>query len=452
METGVLQKQKGVRNMKVKVRKSSLSGQIRVPGSKSHTVRAVLLGAMAEGTTVIEHPLTSLDCQSALAAAEAFGGKTTMEDSVWTVTGCGGRLKTPDNYVDCGNSGSTAYFAASMAALTDGYTCLTGDGQIRRRPIRPVLDAIVQLGGEAFTTRRDVDACPAVIGGPMKGGTVHFKKSLSQFVSSIMMAAPLLEQDTEIYNEDPLEKPYLQITIDWLKRFGVSLLENRGDYSYFKIPGRQTYHGIRTQIPSDWSAVAFPMVAAVITSSEVVIEGVDFQDSQGDKMVVDHLIDMGADITRDREGKRLIIHGGKPMTGGTTIDLSDIPDSLPALSVAALFAEHDTRFTGLAHIRLKETDRVAVMEEELKKTGALIETGSDFFVVHGGRSIHGAEVNSHGDHRVAMALAVCGLAVEGTMTIDGGECAAVSFPAFFEKMKALGADFCMENQADVGAQ
>ena len=148
----------------------------------------------------------------------------------------------------------------------------------------------------------------------------------------------------------------------------------------------------------------------------------------------------------------MIICGGKPLTGGTTIDLSDIPDSLPALSVAALFAEHDTRFTGLAHIRLKETDRVAVMEAELKKTGAQIETGSDFMVVHGGGRIHGAEVNSHGDHRIAMALAVCGLAADGIMTIDGGECAAVSFPSFFEKMEALGADFCLECQEDIGEE
>ena len=434
--------------MKVRVRKSSLSGEIRVPGSKSHTIRAVLLAAMAEGTSVIEHPLASLDCQSAMKAAEAFGAETTMEDGVWTVTGCGGRLRTPDNYVDCGNSGSTAYFTASMAALADGYTCLTGDEQIRRRPIRPVLGAVVQLGGEAFTTRRDVDACPAVIGGRMKGGTVRFKKSLSQFVSSMMMAAPRLECDTEIYNEEPLEKPYLQITIDWLKRFGVNLLENSGDYSYFKIPGNQTYHAVKIQIPSDWSAAAFPMVASVITSSEVVIEGVDFMDSQGDKMVVDYLIGMGADMVKDKEGHRLIIHGGKPLTGGTAIDLSDIPDSLPALSVAALFAENDTTFTGLAHIRLKETDRVAVMEMELKKAGAEIETGSDFMIVRGGRKIRGAEVDSHGDHRVAMALAVCGLAAEGTMTVDGGECAAVSFPSFFEKMKALGADFCLEHQDD----
>ena len=131
-----------------------------------------------------------------------------------------------------------------MCIRDRGYTCLTGDRRILKRPIRPVLDAIVQLGGEAFTTRRDVDACPAVIGGRMKGGTVHFKRSLSQFVSSIMLAAPLLEHDTEIYNEDPLEKPYLQITIDWLKRFGVSLLENSGDYSYFKIQGNQNYKDV----------------------------------------------------------------------------------------------------------------------------------------------------------------------------------------------------------------
>lgn len=422
------------------VKKSSLRGSAVVPGSKSHTIRAVLLATMSKGRSVVYNPLPSLDCKSAMHVAECFGAKASMEPGVWTVEGVGRELKVPENYVDCGNSGSTAYFAASMAALTEGWTFLTGDAQIRRRPILPVLEAINQLGGKAFPTRPGVNACPAVIGGRMRGGTARFHHSLSQFVSSVMLSAPLLEEDTEIINEDPLEKPYLQISIDWMRRYGVELAENSGDYSYFKIAGGQEYRAAESSIPSDWSGVAFPLVAGIITDSELTIRGVDFADSQGDKAVVDHLIAMGADVTKDPEKGELLVRGGKRLQSGLTIDLSDIPDSLPALSVAAAYANGDTRFTGLGHVRMKETDRVAVMEQELRKMGAGVESGSDYMIVHGGKPLTGAVVDSHDDHRVAMAMAVCGLAAEGETTVRDSQCAAVSFPTFFEVMEDLGAE------------
>ncbi len=421
-------------------KRSRLQGDILVPGSKSHTIRAVLLATMAEGVSRIHNPLPSLDCQTALHVAEAFGAQTEKQDGLWIVKGCGRGLKVPDNVVDCENSGSTAYFAASMAGLIDGYTVLTGDAQIRRRPIRPVLDAINQLGGRAFTTRPDVNACPAVIGGKMKGGTVRFRKSLSQFVSSVMMAAPLMDGDTEIINEDPLEKPYLQLSVDWMKRYGIELMENKGDYTYFKIGGGQVYRATESLVPSDWSAVAFPLVAAVTTDSRIRICGVDFEDSQGDKAVVDHLLAMGADIQKDSQNHCLVVRGGKKLTSGLTIDLKDIPDSLPAMAVAACFAQGDTTFRGLGHVRMKETDRVAVMESELTKVGASIETGEDYMIVHGGRQLTGADVSSYDDHRVAMAMAVCGMFADGEMRIRDGECAAVSFPTFFTVMQNAGAD------------
>lgn len=426
--------------MITKVKKSVLQGDAMVPGSKSHTIRAVLLATMSKGTSYIHNPLPSLDCKSAMHVASCFGAKTEIQNGLWIVEGVGHDLKVPDNYVDCGNSGSTAYFSASIAALTDGYTFLTGDAQIRRRPIQPVLDAINQLGGTAFCSRPGVNACPAVIKGKMKGGTVRFNHSLSQFVSSVMMAAPMLENDTEIINSDPLEKPYLQLSIDWMRRYGVELAENSGDYTRFKISGGQEYKPAESTVPSDWSGVAFPLVAAIVTDSQVNICGVDFNDSQGDKAVVDHLIAMGADITKDTENGRLIVKGGKQLNSGLTIDLSDIPDSLPALCVAAAYANGDTTFTGLGHVRLKETDRVAVMQSELTKVGACIETGSDYLIVHGGRKLTGTDVDSFDDHRVAMAMTVCGLFSEGEMTVHNSECAAVSFPTFFEVMSGLGAN------------
>ncbi len=426
--------------MNMTVSRSCLHGSVCVPGSKSHTIRAVLLAAMAEGTTVIHNPLPSLDGKSALAAAETFGARTSIDGNTWTVEGRGRDLAVPRNYLDCGNSGSVAYFATPMAALVDGYTFVTGDAQIRRRPIHETVLAINELGGFAAHSIPGSDSCPVVVHGVMKGGQAHFGGKLSQIISGFMMAAPLLEQDTELLIEDIRETPYLQITIDWMKRFGVEL-EHAEDFSSFQIRGKRFYRALETTIPSDWSAVAFPLIAGLITDSELVIDAVDFNDSQGDKAVVDHLIAMGADLTKDVEGHRLLVRGGRKLRSGLTIDMKNIPDALPALSVAAAYAEGDTTFTGLAHVRLKETDRVAVMKEELEKIGVTVEIGPDSMVVHGGCRMHAAQVESHDDHRVAMAMLVCGLGIDGETVINGAECAAVSFPSFFEVMEKAGAKF-----------
>ena len=416
-----------------------------VPGSKSHTIRAVLLATMSKGRSVIHNPLLSLDCRNALATARLFGAQVEDQGNTWVVDGLGRDLKVPDNYLDCGNSGSVAYFATPMAALVDGYTFVTGDEQIRRRPIDETISAINELGGFAAASRPGSTSCPVVVRGVLKGGTAHFGGQLSQIVSGVMMVAPLLEQDTEILVKDPKEKPYLDITFDWMNRYGIQV-ENPADYTRFVIPGRRAYTPAETTISGDWSGVAFPLVAALVTGSDIVIDAVNFQDSQGDKAVVDRLIEMGADIEKDFANSRLVVHGGTALKGGTTIDMRDIPDSLPALSVAAAFADQDTHFIGLAHVRLKETDRVAVMAEELAKMGVAVEIGPDDMVVHGGRKVCGARVASHGDHRVAMALIACGLAAEGCTQVENAECAAVSFPNFFEVMNNMGAGIERESE------
>ena len=177
----------------------------------------------------------------------------------------------------------------------------------------------------------------------------------------------------------------------------------------------------------------------------MIISGVDFSDSQGDKEVVDVLIRMGADIEKDVEGNRLVVHGGKPLHG-IQINMNLIPDSLPALSVAAAYAQGDTVFTDLAHVRVKETDRVAVMQELLTACGAQVDITSDTMAVHGGRPLTGMSVPSYGDHRVAMAMAVCGLLSDGEMRIQDAECADVSFPNFYKIMNRVGAGFELKEE------
>jgi 3-phosphoshikimate 1-carboxyvinyltransferase len=271
-----------------------------------------------------------------------------------------------------------------------------------------------------------------VVQGKITGGEVAISGFNSQFVSALLLACPLARNDTIIRVENPLEKPYIQMTIDWMKRCGVHLAENSGDYTYFKVRGGQHYQAFDAAIPADWSGAAFPLVAAVCTPSALVISGLDFSDAQGDKAVVDMLIALGADITKEPEKTRLIVRGGKPLQSGISIDLTDTPDALPALSVAAAYAQGSTVFTGLAHIRVKETDRVAVMEEELSKLGVEVQTTADTMTISGGNPLRGTILNSHGDHRVAMALAAAGLFAQGQTRIQDTACVSVSFPNFFD--------------------
>ncbi|MDO5033499.1 MAG: 3-phosphoshikimate 1-carboxyvinyltransferase [Eubacteriales bacterium] len=427
--------------MKINSSKSSLKGKIIVPGSKSHTIRAVLLAAMAEGKSIIRNPLTSEDCKSAAQAARLFGADVQEAEGVWYIQGAGKNLKVPADIVDCGNSGTTTIFVMGMAALLSGYAVITGDEQIRRRPVHWLTQALKDLGATAIITRPDQQAPPVLVGGPLQGGTAVFDGFNSQVVSATMLASAICGHKVEIQVDHPLEKPYLQMTIDWMKKFGVDFVEKSEDYAHFVLDGQGVYQAIDAVVPSDWSGVAFPLVASVITDSDVVIEGLDFHDAQGDKAVVDHLLRMGAQIKKDEAQGQLHILGGTPLKSGLEINLNDTPDALPALAVAAAYAEGETTFTGLAHVRVKETDRVAVMEEQLARLGVKTHTTPDSMVVFGGQGLKGQVVASEKDHRIAMALAVAGLAAEGVVTVEDAESADVSFPGFYQQMQNLGANF-----------
>ena len=424
--------------MFAEITKHDLNGSILVPGSKSHTIRAVLLAALAEGTTVIENPLPSLDCLSAAEVARALGAKVRIEQGRWIVEGTAGKPQVPDDVVNTNNSGTATYFAMGLVSLLDGITVITGDEQIRTRPVIELVQGLRELGARAELTKADKAAPPVIIKGPIHGGKVHMSGFSSQFSSAILLAAGLVDGQIEILIENPLEKPYLQMTIDWIRRFGGEL-EVSTDYKHFLVKGPRSYRACQAVVPADWSGAAFPMTAAVITGSTVVMPAVDVDDCQGDKEVLQILRQMGADIEVDKENMTLTVRGGKPLKAKPVIDLSDIPDSLPALAVCACFAEGETHFTGLAHVRVKETDRVAVMHELLTKCGADITIGPDTMTVRGGVGLHGQEVDSHGDHRIAMAMTVCGLAAAGKMTVKNAECASVSFPGFYELMNKIGA-------------
>lgn len=432
--------------MNVHVKPGFLKGSFQVPGSKSHTIRSVLLATLAGGRTCIENPLASGDGLSALTASRAFGAIVKEEENRWVVQGRGGILQVPSNVLDTGNSGTTTCLFTSVASLVDGYTVITGDEQIRRRPILPLVDALNALGATAFLTRGGQGCPPVVVKGVLQGGTVTIEGKNSQYVSSLLLSAPLAKRTTVIQVVNALEKPYVQLTLDWMKRLGIEVA-NPADYTQFVVEGGQQYQSSDFTIPSDWSAVAFPLVAAAITRSDLVLTGLDFSDSQGDKRVVDILARFGANVYRQNESELHIV-GGERLKGGLTIDLSDIPDALPALSVLATQAEGRTVFVNLEHVRQKETDRVAEMTAKLNSLGCSLHIERDSLVVDGPTPIQGGIVSSSDDHRIAMALVAAGLASEGEVVITDAQCADVSFPGFFSKFAACGAGLLIEEAQD----
>lgn len=426
--------------MKKSIYPSGIKGSVSIPASKSHTIRAVLIAGMAEGTSTLRFPLQSNDTLAAVRACGALGVDIDMHNDSWSIKGTAGRLSPPATPIDVGNSGTSLYLLAGMAALANFPVTFTGDEQICRRSAAPLLDALRDLG---VAVESASEGCaPFTIRGPLQGGSTSIECPTSQYLSSLLLAAPLSSGNTEI--EVPLlyERPYIDMTLDWLD--GQSISYSRSDYHAFSIPGGQGYRAFDRRIPGDFSSASFFMVAAAITGSRIELRGLDMNDTQGDKEVVSVLESMGCTIDRVDSGLAIEAAGTKGLQGGS-FDLNNIPDALPALAVAACFSKAVVELRNVPQARQKETDRIAVMKQELSKLGANIEELEDGLIIHGTGTLQGGEVAGHGDHRVIMALAVAGLAAEGPICIDDAAAAAVTFPDFFKNLEEIGAKVIIEH-------
>lgn len=422
--------------MKLIVNRSSVSGKVEIPGSKSHTIRAVAIASLAEGTSVIARPLVAADTLAALNAYRLLGADM-LEQQDWVVRGIGGRPTVPDNVIDVGNSGTTLYIAMGSAALVDGSSVFTGDEQIRRRPAGPLIEALNSLGAQVESTRSNGTA-PLVVRGPMTGGSVTLDcGKTSQYLTSLLINCPLASGNTVIEAESLVERPYIEMTLAWLAEQGVELTND--GFRRFSIPGGQRYKGFAKVIPGDFSSATFFMCAAAITGGDLELNGLDPNDTQGDRVVAGMLMEMGANVEQTHRGLR--VRGGE--LTGATLDLGDTPDALPALAVTACFAHGETRLVNVAQARLKETDRITVMREELSKMGADIQELPDGLMVRGSR-LRAARVDGRHDHRVVMALAVAGLAVDGETSVESAEALDVTFPTFVELIRSAGADVRLE--------
>jgi 3-phosphoshikimate 1-carboxyvinyltransferase len=460
--------------MRVRIKPRRFSGIVRIPASKSHTIRQLLIAALAEGVSEIRCPLDSLDARSCAAACRVLGAEVIEHRAVdplcpnlpdengeklvaYTVRGTGGLAgggqpkgsiaPAEQRLIDVGNSGTTLYLALAAAGLGTEPFEFTGDEQIQRRGAGPLLEALAGLGIRAES--RGGNGCvPIIIQGPWKGGRVSLACPTSQYLSALLLAAPLAPAGVITEIDVPLlnEKPYIEMTLSYLKAQAIPF-EAADDFSRFVIPGGASWKGFSCSVPGDFSSAAFPACAAVVSGGQVTILGLDPDDTQGDKFFFDMLSQMGCavDWKREADGWSLTVSRSGPLRG-RTFDLNAAPDLLPAAAVCAAFAWGDTALVNAAHARIKETDRIAVMAAELAKLGVSCTEQPDGLIIHGRGACSdsgaaGSVVDGHADHRIVMAFAAAAtgaaaIGAAGPLEIESAECAAVTYPGFLELLGA----------------
>jgi 3-phosphoshikimate 1-carboxyvinyltransferase len=327
-------------------------------------------------------------------------------------------------------------FIACLAGLQHQYVVLTGDASIRHnRPVQPLLEALPKLGMSCASMRGDGYA-PLIIKGPFDGNSTSLSGEDSQPVSGLLMALPFKAGSTTINVRNVGEKPWIELTLKWLDRLHIPY-KNR-DFKEYEIPGKTKVSAFDYRVPGDLSSLAYPLVAALITGSEITIHDVDLDEPQGDKAIIRVLQQMGANIQLDAAKKTLSILKTESLRG-IDVDVNDFIDCITIIAVIGCFATGTTKITGASIARQKESDRIAAITCELKKMGATIEELPDGLIVQQSQ-LHAATVNSYHDHRIVMSLAVAAMTLAGETVINDVTCVQKSFPNFHQSMRALGAN------------
>jgi len=417
---------------------------VRPPGSKSLTSRALVCAALAEGESLLGGALDSEDTRAMIESLRRLGigiERGPEQDSL-RVVGCGGRFSTSAEIVTLhvGDSGVTARFLTALTALGRGTYRLDGSPRMRQRPIEDLLDALRQLGAQAASEAGDGCLPVIVHGRGLRGGraTVSGRVS-SQFLSGLLLAAPYADADVELIVEgDLVSRPYIAMTSAVMGAFGVevcgagvppALCSRDGRTTKrFSIAAPRHYVAQRYAIEPDASAAGYFFAAAAITQGEATVLGLSRESLQGDIAFCECLRQMGCDVRYDAD--RITV-AGRPLRG-VDIDMNAMSDMTPTLGVVALFAEGPTVIRNVAHIRHKESDRIHALAVELRRLGAEVVERDDGLTITPG-PLHGAEVETYNDHRMAMSLSLVGLAVPG-MVVRNPACVAKTYPGFFRDL------------------
>ncbi len=410
---------------------SKVRATLEAPPSKSYTNRAYIVAALADGEVRLENPLFSDDTRYMREALSQFGVTVVEEERAAVVQGRGGLLQLPSEEIFIGNAGTTMRFLTTLAALAPGVTRLTGDERMQERPIEDLLMCLRQMNLKAESLQSN--GCPPIEihGGHPPGGSVTLAgDNSSQYLTSLLLSAPYFANDTVIQIEGKLtSKFYIDITLDIMQTFGVAVLNEF--YEKFSIPAGQHYFARPYQIEGDASSASYFFAAAAVTGGEVSVTNLNPDSVQGDIRFPDVLEQMGCRV--DRRGEKITVFGN-PLRG-INIHMNDMPDVVQTLAVVALFAEGKTTMTGIGNLKIKETDRIAALATELTRLGASVEAGEDYLIIKPGTH-RPAEVETYGDHRMAMSFALAGLGIPG-IKIKNPRCVDKSFPDFFERFQEL---------------
>jgi len=419
----------------MKVYASQLKGIIDIPPSKSHTLRAILFASLAKDISQISNYLISPDTDAMIQACRAFGADIQKQDERLLIQGVDAKPYFKETFIDAGNSGQVLRFIAAIAGLSNQVIQMTGDASIQTsRPVLPILTGLREYGCHAETVLGN-DFAPIRVQGPFKAHHAKIDGQDSQPVSGLLIARAFAEEPSILEVLNPGETPWVNLTLDWFKRLGIEV--NHQDFCRYEIKGRTKIKGFEYEVPGDFSSCAFPLVAAILTQSEIVLNHLDTQDVQGDKLILEALASMGAKFKVLPEKRQIKTYPSQPLMG-SVIDVNPMIDAIPILAVVGCFAQSPTTLFGGAIAKNKESNRLAVMAKELKKLGAHIEELPDGLKIYPSQLYSGV-VQSHHDHRVAMALAITGLMIPEGIEIQDDACIGKSFPQFKEKMQALGA-------------
>ncbi len=419
---------------------SAARGATGVPGSKSHSIRAVAFAALAAGESTIRNALDSEDGRAAARVYQGLGAVVEKSAECWRVAGFGAKPHAPPGVLDVGNSGTTCRLALGTAALTHaGEARFDGDAQTRKRPMGPLLEALANLG--ARTRGSGGGLLPVSVGGPWRGGRTEVDGSTSQFTSSLLLNAPFGEGESIVEPLSLNERPYVEMTLWWLDRLGLRY--EREGYARFAVPGGQSLQGFEVEVPADWSSAAFLVAAGALPGGDVTLSGLDLRDPQGDKEILRFVEEMGARVCTGEAGIRI---SAQALRGGE-FDLNATPDLLPVMAVLGAFAEGETRLVNVPQARIKETDRIAAMRAVIEALGGEARELADGLIVRGG-GLRGGAAHGFADHRVVMSAAVAGLAAREGTSVDTAEAMAVTFPDFCAHMSALGAKVQTRDAAD----
>lgn len=424
------------KSMKCKITKSAISGVVTCPPNKSYTHRAIFIASLANGHSTVENVLLSADTLATINACKKFGAEIKVSGSTLKIIA---PIKTdmacdiPE--IDTENSGTTIRIASGIASLFSTEVTLTGDSSLQKRPMRPLLDALSGMGAKCSSINDDGKP-PITIKGRIAGGKVEIPGNVSsQFISALFICAPLTERGINItINGNLVSKPYLDATIATMRMFKVAV-DTLIPYKRYNILP-QMYKETTFNVPIDSSSLALLLAATVLVGKDITIKGDIGHLPQGDEVFLDILEELGATVTIQNDWIK--VQAPARLNGGK-FDLNNSPDLLPPLAILALNACEPIQIFNVKHARIKETDRIAAIAQELAKLGLEIQENDDgLTLINSPDDIRGASLDAREDHRLFMAFCIAGMYVGDTVVTDP-ESVAVSYPDFIEDMNRLGA-------------